>query len=268
MNQQLITLESLMSVITTNHAEISSTLISTNQKMDKIVEDISAKIANVEKLMNAKIDEMHYTTSSRLNATEIRLSTVEQALERSKKVGDFVIFGIPNQAPEDLRLILNKMCIKIDIELLPCNTAIFRVGKSLSNGRPSPVLLKIGDRMLSRNFFSQYISCSPPLKLSDIGFKSSERIFINHSLSQYDSVIYKKALELKKANMIHQIIVEDGVVHIKTDRLAKKNPIFSVAEFDNFVGETSSSSTRTGKRKPSSPPSFQQPTKSSIVKTN
>lgn len=257
-------LESILKVIAENHKEISATLKATNIKIDKFVAELSDKIDKVNTDLNAKTVCVQEDVNFRFKTLENRLFVAENSLERSKKFGDLIVFGIPASKPDDLLLIFHRICEKIQFDSKGVFVKIFRIGKESSTGKPSAILIKMGDRSIARNFFGHYITCKPPLSTSDIGFSSSARIHINYSLTPHDQMIFKKCLELKARKLIFQVNTDDGIVYVKAVDSAKKTAVSSLTVLNELVAAVSNTAVAptSVKRAASSPTFIQQQNKS------
>lgn len=65
--------------------------------------------------------------------------------------------------------------------------------------------------------------------------KQVQKIFINHQLTEYNNLIYKKLRDLKKSGKIHKIKFRNGSYAIKTTETSKyfKN-IFNIKQIDEL----------------------------------
>lgn len=95
-------------------------------------------------------------------------------------------------------------------------SSIFRFKKTPSanaDDQPPPILLKFATPFLKQSFFNQYMKFKD-LKLSDIGIKSSDRIYFCDNLTKKNSSLYKKAADMKATKQIEKIQVRNGFVRV------------------------------------------------------
>lgn len=275
--KETLTLESLLNAINKNHDELNSTLKTTNSKIDGFVAELSEKIEIAKKELHVKIENVENYVDNQVSTLENRLLATELALDRYKRNGDFLIYGLPYSDKENLENIFNIICTKINFSCTHSNVKIYRIGKRPSGSKPPPVLVKFNDHFHAQQFFSNYLSCTPALETNTFGFSNAARIFINKSLTKHDIVIYKKCVELKKNHIIHQVFTDNGLVSVKKDRLSKKNYFSTMAEFETFLISINSSHaqhppvleyntrSRSSKRKPSSPTYINQQSKTNTA---
>lgn len=267
-----VSLKSIYISINNNHKEIS-------HKIDNVAAELSNKIAEVKDDLYKKIDNVDAKLEGRCDHLENRMTITEISLERYKKLGAYIVYGIPIEESEDLYSIFQSICSKIQVNLNVNSSTIsaFRIGNKSRSGKPPAVLLKCLDRSASTPFFTAYRSKSPPLTTSDIGFSTNNRIFINHSLTHHDQKIHQKCLELKSKKLLSQVNIDEGVISIKLDRQSKKVRISSLADLNTLQHSIENNVTSltplthtniknrnfvSNKRKPTSPPSLTHPTKS------
>lgn len=222
----------------------------TQNSMDKTQNSMD-KICQMLKQLQQTVDTNQKSTNDRLNSLELKLSThlketdtkykslaaevctIKEVvydkfenLERQYRLNDILIRGIPVSGDENLFHIYDQLAkiLKFPYEKMYVLSSIFRlnfftdaaIGGASSERQlpPPPILVKFATPFMRRAFFNQYLKFNN-LKLSDIGMKSSARIYICDNLTKKNSLIYKKAVQMKSENLIEKLQVRNGFVHVK-----------------------------------------------------
>lgn len=103
------------------------------------------------------------------------------------------------------------------------------------------------------------------LNITDIGFKTPARIYINERLTSANRVIFNRAAEAKNANVIYRYYTRRGLVIIQRDATSKPSTVLSMGELEvlmpvdnagtnkNRSMRLESASDRTNSKKPAYP---------------
>lgn len=168
-----------------------------------------------------KCDTNYNSLASKVNIVEKTVSDHLELIERKNRLNEILIRGIPEKEKENLYGLYNKLAkaVKFPYEMAYVLSRIFRLKhksstESSSKNQAPPILLKFVTPYLKQSFFKQYWKFKH-LKLSDIGFDSADRIFLSDNLTKKNSILYKKAADLKSSNMVEKIHVRNGLVQVK-----------------------------------------------------
>lgn len=159
-------------------------------------------------------------------------------LERQNRLNDILVRGVPMMDKENMYSLFDKMAkvLKFPYEKLYVLSSIFRLrnnsnSSSSNSTQPPPILIKFTTPIVKRIFFSQYMKFKG-LKLNDIGFESTDRIYFTDNLTKCNSSLQKKATELKAMKLIDKIQIRNGLVYIKTfDSSSTYTKISSIQDF-------------------------------------
>lgn len=163
--------------------------------------DIDKMLAVHSSDIDAKIDEISLFVESQ-----------REEMDRRNRLNDVVVRGIPMLAKENLINLFIAISNAIHYQTHDVRCAIdsiFRLGAK------GPILIKFATFMHKSEFFFKYIK-HENLKLSDIGFQNStNRVFINDNLTHKNAIIYKKANNMKKQNLLAGVSIRSGCVAVK-----------------------------------------------------
>lgn len=270
MPSDVVTLQSILEEMKTNHIELSS-------KIDSIKSDLTGMISAVKDELNGKIINIRNELSNCIVESNHKTCAIADSIERMKKLGDLVIVGVPYDKNENVANIFLTLCLKINFDISHKPHDIFRAGprttssSSIHTANASPIILKFGDKHNANALLKHFYACKPLLKAADLGFATTTNIYISNSLTTLDRQIFSKCMQLKSQKLISRIMVIDGVVNIQMASNTPRVQIPSLQILDEFHKSIASlniqqinhinSLDNNLKRKPSSPPSLTNPTK-------
>lgn len=179
-----------------------------------------------------KCDTNYNSLSSKVTSMENLIVDKLEYMDRKNRQSEIIIRGIPANDNENLYALYNKLAsvLKFPYEMAYVLSSIFRLNNKSSSASSAgihqqpPILLKFTTPYLKQSFFKQYIQFNH-LKLKDIGIDSNNRIFISDNLTKKNSLLYKKAMDMKTANIIDKIHVRNGLVQVKYNGSSKFNVI-------------------------------------------
>lgn len=148
----------------------------------------------------------------------------QERLERDSLLLDLIVTGIPLHRNENVSLLADRMC-----DIFGFNkgwnglSGCYRLAKSRKTTNPPngsnpkaspPIISKFWTFNLKQEFFIRYLA-KKSLNLSDIGFQTAARVYINESLTSTNQRILSKCRQLQKNKMIHQCRTYKGQVFVK-----------------------------------------------------
>lgn len=193
--------------ITSSFDKLSTSL---NNKMDLLCKDMNTKITTLRSEINSRMDSIHSDLENKLLKIETEMSQRINYLERQSCSCDIIVAGIPYLSNENVSELIRKICSKIGIE----NPGISSVFRIKSSKQVSPIVIKFNNFESKKKVFKNYLNYNK-LCLNDVDLNSENRIYMNDSLTKLDSIIMKRAAELRKLGLIHKVGVRNGYVVVK-----------------------------------------------------
>lgn len=206
-------------------------------KMDANLASFERKFAALRSEFNQKCDEVsndvkkNYETACKYqDENESRLDKLERLALQS----DLLINGIPYNKEENLVDVLCKLsdAVKYTDDIENSINGIFRIGHQRDSiGKASPIVVKFRSSMAKFSFFNLYMK-SKNISLSHIGFNSTDRIFINDSLTKKNAMLFRHARQLYLNRKIQRVFIKNGIVNIEinnsTISIFSENQLLSI----------------------------------------
>lgn len=223
LNDKMDSVESnFCSMIQNVRAELDTKLESLSTDIDRrILESSTVTTRNCEVTSNKvrgdvinRIDELCMRQNSRLDK-----------LERFSLEKELIVSGIPLEPNDKPFVIVGDICNALKCNLTDRDvSAAYRLKSNAKNGpnRSVPIIIKFYEVWAKREMLSSYFK-KKDLNLSDIGFHSSARIYVNEHLTQWNRNIFNLASAAKRANVIATFFTRNGLVFIQ--RSANSKPI-------------------------------------------
>lgn len=150
---------------------------------------------------------------------------------------ELIISGVPLENNDDPFAIIGDICGAINCNLKQGDfTAVFRLRSSSANSRNKrtlPIVARLQDDWAKQELLSNYFK-KKNLNLTDIGFKTSTRIFINERLTTTNREIFNRASEAKKSNLIHRFFTRRGLVFVQRDENSRLTCITHANEIEEI----------------------------------
>lgn len=243
----------------------SNSQLSSPSAIDSLISKLEDTIIpKIESIFDKKLEELKLSFIDQLNekyntinneikcmqqkihAIESQVTCVDDVqleLKRIQRSSDCIITGIP-VTDKELPLNIYK-CIAncINIAVSPYVTA-FRVNKHSNDkfgdindkGKSSSIIVKLSCPAERNLLFSTLRARKKPITLKDLncGFVSDSNIGIFESLSSVDNIIKRRALDLKKNNLLHAVITYNGMVYVKIHKNSQSIRITSILHLNNL----------------------------------
>lgn len=219
-------------------------------KLTKLSSSIDTRIADASELqLNLVRKEIEEATSSTeqqiVSAPNVTLSTADEKridkLERDENLNTLVISGIPVTDNEKMKDIVYSICNAINYKRDVFDTiadvyrfpmARVKAGVASSSDLPPtssrPILVRFYTFDSKQQFFSSYLKSKA--NLSQIGFDTSKRFFINEKLTPKNRDIFSAAKELKSNGKILSYYTYRGLVYAKKSVSSEATCIFQKSE--------------------------------------
>lgn len=214
--------------------KLGDSLSSLTTQMSKLREDISSDIEKLREENNRTFDNL--TTSIDTARKETSL-----ALDRSARINDLVVSGIPFLDGENLLSYFHTWCKSFGYaEKNYPLVDVRRLSKGiLTAGNVYMILLQFAITVQRNDFYSRYLR-SRSLSLSGIGFSVDKRIYINENLGPNVRNLRSKALQLKKDGKLRGVFTRNGILFVKKIGEEKEIAISTDDEFHRSARTLSS----------------------------
>lgn len=197
--------------------------------MTKLRSDISLDLANIRKETEKATTDLLYTVGA--NKSECL-----SAVHRSSRANDLIVSGVPFVTGESLANYFIIWCrsLAYAVEATPL-VEIRRLARgTLTNGTVYLILIQFAITVQRNEFYARYLR-SRKLSLTDIGFSTERRIFVNENLGPAEREIRMKALQMKKRGEIAGVYTKMGIVYVKKTSTDKEKPISSENDLQSLL---------------------------------
>jgi hypothetical protein len=206
-------------------------------KFSAKIDDLSKSIETIKEDIKDEFVSRIANNEGNIAAHEVRLTDVEEAVrslknevEAASKTNDLIIRGVPMAPSEDVVDVYCKIATAIGFapDTIP-RVQIFRMGKKTNANFDPPLLVKFADVIDRKTFYTNYFRCKT-LNLSQIGFNSTQRIYITENLTKRNQEIYAAAMKLRYEKKIWSVSTSNGVVMVRRREADRPAPVLSLAE--------------------------------------
>lgn len=202
------------------------------------------------KVLAVRVDELQAYNESRLDR-----------LERFSLEKDLIISGVPLESNDDPFAMVGDICSALNCDLRQGDFAsAFRLKNKRNNSksvRAPPIVVSTRDDWVKREFLNAYFK-KANLNLTDIGFKTPARIYINERLTATNREIFNRAAEAKKSNIVHRFFTRRGLVYIQRAENIQPTCIVHISELDSLFPLNHNRQHRTKGGGPGNVPSIQK----------
>lgn len=227
------------------NAKIEKLESALNNKIQEVKNDMESRVQSAVTVVDkrielAEIEILHITKKVNVNETRMEETSNnhESRIDRLERLAlekDLIISGIPLEDKDDPFAILGDICraLKCNLKSGDFSTAFrLRSGRSNArNNRTLPIVIRVQDDWVKQELLTAYFK-KQHLNLTDIGFKSPTRIYINERLTSTNRAIFNRAAEAKKANVISRFYTRRGLVTVQRDADSKPRTVLSVNELE------------------------------------
>lgn len=178
-------------------------------QMGKLREDIALDIEKLRKETKRTFDNLSVSIDNVRENTSL-------ALDRSVRINDLIVSGIPFVVGEDLLCYFHTWCKTfgysqsefplVDVRRLHKGT--------FTAGNVYTILVQFAITGQRNDFYTRYLR-SRSLSLLGLGFSTDKRIFINENLGPAVRNLRSKALQLKKDGKLRGVFTRNGILFVK-----------------------------------------------------
>lgn len=219
--------------------ELESRMESTARAQNERIEGLESKLNDMRDLpeiiqqLRAEIDELRQSKTTPPPASKSTNDDVFYLRSLQRK-HNLVIKNVPtsnNENEATLKEIVTKIGAVCGVEVKQDHIkSVHRMKRQTKSGSTQPgkstdcpILAKFSEKDdIKSTFFMKYIGLigkKTPLTCQAIGAQSTKRIFIDHHLSPELSEIKWKAIALKKANLIQNVIARYNIIKIHVENV-------------------------------------------------
>jgi hypothetical protein len=172
-----------------------------------------------------------------------RISYLESTNDMKQKEAELLINGVPMVANENLANVFAKIGTSLGygetsvpvVEIFRLRPKIY-MAKRGNNSKDVTILVKFCSKLEKQFFFKKYL-VKRELNLTNIGFETPGRIFVNENLTEANQKIMKAAWNLKKNNKLASVNSYNGIVHIKKLKTDKRGTaVLSIGQLELLAG--------------------------------
>uniref|UniRef100_A0A182SZM3 Uncharacterized protein n=1 Tax=Anopheles maculatus TaxID=74869 RepID=A0A182SZM3_9DIPT len=216
-------------------------VLTLEQKLDKLLDSV----VKIKADMHRRIDRLGKRVEQIHLDVQLNIDNTDRALLRN----DLLLIGIPHREREDLQQCFRAVCraleyteqdipqVDIRRQRIPGGAAANRRavvpaprgGQKLSDPStpdrsttvglaepiaPAPIVVEFMFKTLRDQFYRAY-QAKRVLRLSDIGFSSDRRFFVNEVLTKYNQKLMAEAVRRKRLGQLHSVYTVDGLVYVQ-----------------------------------------------------
>lgn len=169
--------------------------------------------------------------NARMNQISDTVNINTSSIARSLLSNDLIVSGVPVVLDEDLSRFYLSWCQLLGYEkgAYPLADLKRLARPPLREGSACLILIQFAITNQRNDFYGRYMQLRT-LTLSQIGFDSDQRIYINENLIPADRKLKIKAVELKRAGKLSAVYSRGGVIHVKLPDSDQHRPVNSEQE--------------------------------------
>jgi hypothetical protein len=236
---------------------VTAALLKLQASFDKLDKKLDDTAKNINKTIDSKIEKLRVdvrtdlkgellpiiqqnqqdiaVNASRINELESRVFQLENSMESNLKSSDLIMKGVPTVSKENVYNYYEKIAAVIGYTDTIPRADVFRLGRKLAGAKyDPPILIKFTNKLDKCDFHKKYFD-NLNVKLSDIGFQSTARVFIGENLTKYNQGIFNEAMKMKKEGKVNSVSTSFGIVEVRVQEGSSKIKIDQLARLSNIV---------------------------------
>lgn len=243
-----------------------------NAKLSKeIADNFKLEMIKMREEFNSDLDDLQSTIESSIQKVDseqksqaLRLARLEDSIARSQRNTELVISGIPVVVGESCVDIVLKIAVIIESVVNKESITAFRLNKTggnstgkrkrkgpnLSDNLPPLILVKFPSPGVKSDYLKKYLIHSN-LCLTDIGFSSSNRIFVKENLTPSNHKIFQRCGLAKRDKIISKYHTKNGICYLAINDNDKPIAIHSLEQLDEILQPVSKSKQNAQSTEPS-----------------
>lgn len=210
----------------------------------RIITRFEVLLREAEDRITSKVNEMTLVLNNRLAEIECEISVLKAnnellgeqlgELQRTQRLSDVVVRGVPHASNENTNTIVKSIAAATEHQLSPYVDS-FRP-KSRSGSNNSPVIVRFSCQGEKRAFLSAFRRHNG-VKLSHIeGFSANAEsaVYVNESLTPKNNAILREALKLRKLGKLFAVRTKSGLVYVKKTTEENEERVIDVFRLQQF----------------------------------
>uniref|UniRef100_A0A182P6D1 Uncharacterized protein n=1 Tax=Anopheles epiroticus TaxID=199890 RepID=A0A182P6D1_9DIPT len=210
-----------------------ATSLTLEQKLDKLLDSV----VKIKADMHRRIDRLGKRVEQIHLDVQLNIDNTDRALLRN----DLLLIGIPHLEREDLQQCFWAVCRVLEYSEQDIPQVDIRRQRVTGGGggggnrrttaaqkqhgggggdtepatcSPAPIVVEFMFKTLRDQFYRAY-QAKRVLRLSDIGFSSDRRFFVNEVLTKYNQKLMAEAVRRKRLGQLHSVYTVDGIVYVQ-----------------------------------------------------
>lgn len=190
--------------------------------------NLGNRIDSLEKKLTASIKGLSETTTE--IQAEVKATT--QRLDRFERVNDLLFYGIPYSPDESLQQLYEKIATALKYKEADRPIVdLKRLKKDTDKEKDPPIMCQFSLRNARDTFYERYLA-EKNLSLSQLGFDSNKRVYVNENLPKPIRNIKKTAFKMRSENQLQKVFIRNGIVFIQRSEDSSPEPIYHIKELD------------------------------------
>lgn len=214
-----------------NKANIQSLESILDKKLDIFSGYVDSKIESVRTDCMATMEDISNNMNDKISKINNEMEDRIDYLERQTKLCDVVIKNIPYRQDENMENLVYDICDAIVFKNTGAIKSAFRLSRY--ENRSNPIIMKFYEIADKRDFMEAYFH-HPLLNLTDVGFKTKQRIVICEALTRKNNEIFRKAMNLKFNKIFSSVSTKNGFVFYRLEHKSRPVKILSISSLDAF----------------------------------
>lgn len=227
-----------------NKVNIKSLESILDKKLDIFAGYVDSKIESVRTDCMATMEEISNNMNDKISKINNEMEDRIDNLERQSKLCDVVIKNIPYRQDENMENLVNDICDAIEFKNTRAIKSAFRLSRN--QHKASHIIMKFYEISDKRYFMEAYFQ-HPLLNLTDVRFKTKQRIVICEALTRKNMDIFQRAMNLKFNKIFLSVSTKNGFVYYRLDQKSRPVKILSLSSLNAFhsTGEKENDNQRT-----------------------
>lgn len=200
-------------------------------RMDKLENELHNQLSKGLEEIKAELSDVN----NRLSKVETEQETNAESIARTLLTDDLIVSGVPYTIGEDLKHYFRCWCSAMGYteNMIPL-VDIRRLTRSpMNSGSNCLILVQFAFTSQRNDFFSKYLAMRS-LNLSQIGFQTNKRIYINENLTILARKIKTKAIELKKQGKLAYVFSRGGLIYVREQNSGDNIVVKSLEDLQRF----------------------------------
>lgn len=211
-------------------SDISKLIEAANKKLLASISKVNTDLKTEIQQLSLSVSEKLTKVCKDVDTVQQRCDILEDLAKRQERRTDLIVRNVPVLKDENVALIVQKICSYVGFQSPYGVPVAFRLRGAKESAVVSRVTRSKPDKTINKSvqfpsilmkfatawdvkiFMDGYYKAS--LKLSNVGFNSEDRIYVNENLTPANFAIFRLAREMKKTGTVTKVSVRDGIVAV------------------------------------------------------